>query len=70
MIPMEIISSQKTNETLRLRFIADVYGRPYIDDLTEEQRNQSAAGIIHYLCTERYGLDDENKQSGLYSEND
>lgn len=51
----------ETNETLRLRFVADVYGKAYIDDLKEEQKNQSAAEIIHYLCSERYGLDDENE---------
>lgn len=50
----------ETNETLRLRFVADVYGQSYTDDLTEDQRNQSAAEIMHHLCTERYGLDDEN----------
>lgn len=51
----------ETNETLRLRFIADVYGESYTDDLTEDQRTQTAAGIMHYLCSERYGLDDENQ---------
>ena len=51
----------ETNETLRLRFVADVYGQAYIDKLTEKQKNQSAAEIIHYLCSERYGLDDENE---------
>ena len=53
----------QSSETQRLRFIADVYGQRTIDTLTEEQRNQTAADIIHYLCTgERYGygLDDEN----------
>lgn len=50
----------ETNETLRLRFIADVYGRSYTDDLTEDERNQTAEGIMHYLCSERYGLDDDN----------
>ena len=50
----------ETNEMLRLRFVADVYGQSYTDDLTEDQRNQSAAEIMHHLCTERYGLDDEN----------
>lgn len=49
-----------TNETQRLRFVADVYGQSYTDDLTAEQRNQSAAEIMHYLCSERYGLDEEN----------
>ena len=50
----------ETNETLRLRFVADVYGQPYVDDLKLEQREQSAGSIMHYLCSERYGLDDEN----------
>lgn len=50
----------ETNETLRLRFVADVFGESYTDDLTEEQRTQSAAEIMHFLCSERYGLDDEN----------
>ena len=50
----------ETNETLRLRFIADVYGQAYTDDLTEEQKNQSASGIMHHLCSKRYGLDDKN----------
>ena len=48
----------ETNETLRLRFVADVYGKPYVDDLTEEQREQTAGEIMHHLCTKRYGLDD------------
>ena len=50
----------ETNETLKLRFIADVYGKAYTDDLSQDQRNQSASGIMHYLCTKRYGLDDTN----------
>lgn len=50
----------ETNETLRLRFVADVYGEPYVDDLTEEKREQSAGEIMHYLCSKRYGLDDKN----------
>lgn len=53
----------QTNETLKLRFIADVYGKRTIDELTKEQRNASAEELIHYLCTdENYGyeLDDEN----------
>ena len=50
----------ETNETLRLRFVADVYGQAYVDDLTQEQREQSAGEIMHHLCSKRYGLDDEN----------
>ena len=47
------------NETLKLRFIADVYGLDTIDKLSDEQRNQSAADIIDYLCTDKtygYGI--------------
>ncbi len=47
------------NNTQRLRFVADVYGESYIDDLTDKQRNQTAAQIIDYLCTDEtygYGL--------------
>ena len=49
----------ETNETRKLRFIADVYGQAYVDDLTPAQRNQSAANLIHYLCEKRYGLNDD-----------
>ena len=28
----------ETNETLRLRFVADVYGEPFVDDLTDDER--------------------------------
>lgn len=45
-----------TDETQRLRFVADVFGESYIDSLDDEQRNMSAAEIIDYLCTdETYG---------------
>ncbi len=50
------------NETLRLRFIADVYGESTIDSLTEKQRNQTAEDIIDYLCTDElygYGIDQD-----------
>ena len=42
--------------------MADVYGKVYTDDLKAEERNQSAAEIMHYLCSERYGLDDKNNE--------
>ncbi len=46
----------QTNETLRLRFVADVYGKSTIDELDEEQQSESAEDIITYLCTdETYG---------------
>lgn len=50
----------QTNETLRLRFVADVYGYSSTDDLSEEQKTQTAEDIIEYLCTDDtygYGLD-------------
>ena len=50
----------ETNETLRLRFVADVYGEPFVDDLTDDEREQSAGEIMHHLCSKRYGLDDKN----------
>ena len=48
------------NETLRLRFVADVFGEKTIDGLDEEQCNMSAEDIIDYLCTDEeygYGID-------------
>lgn len=40
----------------RQRFIADIYGQAYIDNLTKEQSNSSAKDIIEYLCTDsKYG---------------
>ena len=51
----------ETNETSRLRFVADVHGKSFIDDLTEKEKNKTAEQIVHYLC-KRYGLD--------YSEHD
>ena len=53
----------QTNETLKLRFIADVYGKKTIDELKPEQKRATAAEIVHYLCTHEvygYGIDDEN----------
>lgn len=48
------------NETQRLRFIADVYGKKTIDELSKKQRNISAEGLIDYLCTDEvygFGID-------------
>ncbi len=35
--------------TRLLRFLADVYGEPYTDDLSESQRNSTAEDVINYL---------------------
>ena len=57
----------QTSETQRLRFVADVYGCMSAEDLTEEQKSQTADEIIEYLCTDEtygYGLDydEEDRQ--------
>ncbi len=45
------------SETQRLRFIADVYGKKTIDDLSEKQKSISAEGLMDYLCTDEvYGF--------------
>lgn len=57
----------QTNETQRLRFVADVYGYSSADDLTDEQKNQTADDIIKYLCTDEiygYGLDYSGSDPG------
>lgn len=52
--------------TQLLRFLADVYGYSYIDDLKEKERNATAADVIDYLCgsapTSRYGIGDYKKE--------
>lgn len=58
------------SDTQRLRFVADVYGKKTIDELSKEQKNESAADIIHYLCTDKrsgYGINEKklDKQSVL-----
>ena len=45
------------NETSRLRFVADVFGERFIDDLSDDQRGASAGDMIYYLSTRRYGID-------------
>ena len=48
------------NETQRLRFIADVYGKRTIDELSARQKGISAEALIDYLCTDEvngYGID-------------
>lgn len=49
----------QSNETQRLRFVADVYGYTTIDELSAEQEKQSATDIMNYLCTDEvygYGI--------------
>lgn len=48
--------------TQRLRFLADIFGKATIDELSDEQKAYDAAGIIHYLCTDEtygYGIDED-----------
>lgn len=52
------------SKTQRLRFIADVYGKKTIDELTKTQKNQTAEEIIDYLCTDQvYGYGIEQKKT-------
>lgn len=53
------------NDTQRLRFIADVYGKRTIDELTDKQRNISAEGLINHLCTDElsgYGINQKKME--------
>lgn len=50
------------NDTQRLRFIADVYGKKTIDELSDKQKSSTAQEIIDYLCTDKlygYGIDEK-----------
>lgn len=50
------------SDTQRLRFIADIYGKRTIEELSDEQQGQSAEEVIDYLCTDKvygYGIDQE-----------
>ena len=54
--------------TQLLRFLADVYGRIYIDDLKEKEKDATPDDVIKYLCsTSRYGIggyeDEDDKDS-------
>lgn len=48
--------------TQRLRFLADIYGYPTIDELLEKEKNATADEVIDYLCgtsaSSRYGIGD------------
>ncbi|MDD2979207.1 MAG: penicillin-binding transpeptidase domain-containing protein [Hespellia sp.] len=53
----------QSSDTQKLRFIADVYGLKTIDELSEKQKNYSAADIIQYLCEDEvygYGLEQKD----------
>ena len=52
-----------TDETQRLRFLADVFGLATIDKLSEKQKAYSAEQLIDYLCTdEQYGYGIDQKE--------
>lgn len=43
--------------TQLLRFLADIYGRTYIDDLKEDEKNATPDEVVDYLCgTKQYGI--------------
>lgn len=37
----------------RLRFLAEVYGKPSADDLTDEQQNSSASNVFEYMASKK-----------------
>lgn len=41
--------------TQKLRFLADIYGETYVDDLSEEQRNATADDVIEFLGGKKAG---------------
>lgn len=59
--------------TQLLRFIADVYGKSYIDDLTVKEKSSTPQDIMDYLCgwdKFRIGIYDENtKRDDFIPEN-
>lgn len=51
------------SDTRLYRFIADIYGKAKIDDLSDEQKNSTPDELIEYLCSsERYGIGQRVKQ--------
>ena len=45
------------SDTKLLRFLADVYGKKSIDDLSTLERNATPIEVIEYLCSkEKYGI--------------
>ena len=55
------------NETQKLRFIADVYGKATIDQLSAKQKALTADEVIHYLCTDKqkFGINEENMEKSM-----
>ena len=55
------------NETQKLRFIADVYGKSTIDQLSKKQKATTADDLIHYLCTDKqkFGIDEKSMDKSM-----
>lgn len=50
----------------RKRFLADLYGKQSVDDLTEKQASMTAEEIIEYLCSsDQFGIVEEDKERKL-----
>lgn len=50
----------QTDETLRQRFVADVFGYRTIDELSDKEKNMSASDLIKEICTDPvngFGID-------------
>ena len=61
------ISLLHRNETQKLRFIADVYGKSTIDKLSKKQKETTADELIHYLCTnkQKFGIDEKSMDKSM-----
>ena len=56
-----------TSDTKKLRFLADVYGKPYVTDLKLEQQTASAEEIIQYLG-KKYAIGDYDVEGDSQSD--
>lgn len=55
----QVYQYAEQDETRKLRFIADVFGKRTIDELSSEQQSISAQDLMKYLCTDKingYGI--------------
>lgn len=58
------------SDTKLLRFLADVYGKKSIDDLSTLERNATPIEVIEYLCSkEKYGIGTKEDVHGTVSFN-
>lgn len=57
-----------SDDTKRLRFLADIYGEPYIKDLKEEQKTATPDEVMAYIAgTERFAVGDYEEEGNTKS---